>query len=972
MAYAHARGVIHRDLKPSNVMVGSFGEVQVMDWGLAKVLLQGGIADEAAAQPLDVTVITTVRSGSAGSGIESQAGSVLGTPSYMAPEQARGEMNRIDERADVFGLGAILCEMLTGRPPFAGSTREEIRAQAARGELTDALGRLEASGVDGELVGLARDCLAAERDRRPRDAGVVVRRVTAYLAGVQDRLKAAELAQVEAQTRAEEEIKRRAVADELAREATARAQEERKRRRMTVALAASLLVTAGLIGGGWNYLAQLRAARLVATTRVVTDALAEAERLRGQAQSAALGDLTKWSEALGAARRARDLLAEGEADASLRSRVTTALLELEREQAAAQKQGADLERDRKLLGELENIRGKRGEHWDPKRTDAEYATAFRDFGIDMERLDPKEAGRRLAQRSAAAELALYLDDWVHVRRKARDLKEEASWRRLLLAAQAADPDPWRISLRDQIGRGDPQTLSNLAADQKTSKAQPARSLFLLAGALKIQGDRDRAEEVLLWAWRLDPGDFWINFELGTVKGERIGYARPEEAARFLTAAVAIRPRSSSAHNNLGGVLEENGQVGEAIAEYRTALRLKPDYPEAHSNLGNALKKRGALDEAIAEYREALRLKPDFAAAHYNVGAVLQDLGRTDEAMAEYRTAIRLEPVNHQAHNNLGVVLAKNGQVGEAIAEYRTPLRLKPDLNAAHINLGLAQAEQGKLNEAIAEYREALRLKPGVFEVHFNLGAALTKQSKLDEAITEYVTALRLKPDFADTHCNLGHVFRQQGRFVEALAELKRGHELGSKKPNWPYPSAQWVRETERLVEIDRKLPAILAGKARPLDALGSLDLAQLCHLKKLYGASARFWADAFQTEPKLAEDMQVQNRYNAACDAALAGSGQGKDNPPLDDAAKARWRRLAIDWLKADLTTWSKAVGSGPAQARQAIPETLQHWKADTDLAGLRDAAALAKLPENEQKACRELWAGVDALLAKSGQKTPP
>src|SRR5262249_54300478 len=159
-AYAHARGVIHRDLKPSNVMVGSFGEVQVMDWGLAKVLPRGGADDDEKAGRAEdrETLIATARSGSDSPGL-SHAGSVMGTPAYMAPEQARGEIERVDERADVFALGSILCEVLTGSPAFTGRTATEILRKAAGGETADALARLDGCGSEADLIALARDCL---------------------------------------------------------------------------------------------------------------------------------------------------------------------------------------------------------------------------------------------------------------------------------------------------------------------------------------------------------------------------------------------------------------------------------------------------------------------------------------------------------------------------------------------------------------------------------------------------------------------------------------------------------------------------------------------------------------------------------------------------------------------------------------------------------------------------------------------
>src|SRR5262249_42260865 len=155
MAYAHARGGIHRDLKPTNIMVGSFGEVQVMDWGLAKVLPRGGaVEDDAAGElPAKENVISTPRDGTESA--LAVDGSVMGTPAYMAPEQARGEVDRLDERCDVFALGSILCEILTGQPGFTGRTAAEIQRKAARGDLADALARLERCGAESDLIALA-------------------------------------------------------------------------------------------------------------------------------------------------------------------------------------------------------------------------------------------------------------------------------------------------------------------------------------------------------------------------------------------------------------------------------------------------------------------------------------------------------------------------------------------------------------------------------------------------------------------------------------------------------------------------------------------------------------------------------------------------------------------------------------------------------------------------------------------------
>jgi serine/threonine-protein kinase len=251
---------------------------------------------------------------------------------------------------------------------------------------------------------------------------------------------------------------------------------------------------------------------------------------------------------------------------------------------------------------------------------------------------------------------------------------------------------------------------------------------------------------------------------------------------------------------------------------------------------------------------------------------------------------------------------------------------------------------------------------------------LRDKGKLGEAIAEFREAIRIKEDFAEPHCNLGLALREKGQFDEALVSLRRGHELGSKNPRWPYPSAQWLRNCERLVELDRKLPTILSGQKQPADPAERLALAQLCVLpcKKRYTDAVRFFREAFEEEPKLADDLNAQHRYNAACAAALAGCGQDQDTEKLDAQKRARLRQQALDWLWADMKAYRQLMEKSAAEAGPAIAPRMQHWLQDAHLADVRGAESLARLPETERQEWQKLWQEVEALRQQVAAKTKP
>ncbi len=1055
LAYAHAKGVIHRDLKPANIMVGSFGEVQVMDWGLAKVLAEGGIADEERASRQhqdDGTQIRTARSsGSSGGGSDTEAGTLLGTPAYMPPEQANGAVATLDRRADVFGLGAILCEVLTGKPPYVGRSSEEVRRKAANGDLADATARLDGCGADAELVALTKACLSPEAVDRPADANAVAAALTAYLDGVQERLRQAELAEAAAQ---------------------AKAREEGKRRRLTVALAATVLLA--VLGGA------------VGAIIYLTGAVAEQERQQRNAEAVA-GLLDQTTEAL----QARD--------------AAKAAVLLQAAQKRADEGGAEaLDGRRARLGEdltwLQELDKVDQFRWtvddqklpDPAAVGARFRAVLKQFGLSPASASAREAAARVSQSAVRERLVSALDWWLRV--------EQLPWVREVL--QGADPDAYRDAVRDALMAQDRDKLVALGGQAQAAEQPPGFVAFL--SEIRDLPEK-RSRELLRVAVRQRPGDLGLLMALGLPSTNRFR-EEVEESLRWYQAAVGVAPKSSIAHANLGAALHHKGEVEEAIACHRTAIALDPKYAlphsnlgaalrakgqleeaiacyrtaiaidkkfaRAHANLGNALRAKGQLEEAIACYRAAIALDPKYASdhaglglalqgkgqleeaiacyqkaiaidptraqahmylglalrakgqvekaiasfrttiaidpdnapahyslglalvangqveeaitsfratiaidpehvlAHYSLGNALQDKGQLEEAIASYQKAIAIAPKYAPAHYNMGNALRVNGQVEEAIACYRTAIDLDPKYAGPHSDLGIALCAKGQVEEAIASFRKAIALDPKHAKAHSNLGTALFDKRQLEEAIASYRKSIALDPKLAHAHGGLGRALLATGRFGEARDASARALKLLPERDPLRALVTKQLQLCERFLKLEERLPRLLQKESQPSSADESLVFAMLCKLKRLHAAAARLSADAFADSSKLADNLQASFRYNAACSAALAAAGQGEDAAQLDDTEKARLRRQALDWLRADLAAHAKLIASGPVSARPFVRQMLQHWQQDRDLASLRDAAALAKLDAEERAGFTQLWADVAALQKQAEQAT--
>jgi serine/threonine-protein kinase len=880
--FAHQSGIVHRDLKPANILLATDGTPKVTDFGLAR-RLEGG-------------------SGLTLSGVP------MGTPSYMAPEQARGEKGAVGPATDVYALGAILYEMLTGRPPF--------RAETSSGTLQQVLhedpvppSRLNPQ-VPRDLATICLKCLSKEPQRRYASAAALAEDLGRFL-------------------RAESIAARRAgPLERLARWA-------RRSPAAAALLAVTLLVATTVLGaGGWLI------GRQILTARAVKADLRDADRW--QQQSA-------FPEAGATLERAKSRLGDG-GPFWLYPVVEAA------------------RRDHQFLVQLETIRLNRwtlveGHHnhaallrFNKARADRNYAEAFRDHGLGDPPNDPQGVAARVRAFKWAAHIVAALDDW------AVCAVDSARQDRLLEAARRADPDPWRDRVRDPAFWRDGKALADLAREAPLPD-QPVPLLLALGERLSATG-----EDAVGFLGRVQeqyPDEFWVNFALALAlhdAGRRHG-GDPAPALVYYERALKIRPDALAVQNDVALVLidkhwlgdnERTGRGPGAVTVFHQLVRNAPHFAPGFNNLGVAWKHKGDWQQAGLAFQDALYNDPELAPAHINLGEVRAGSGDLIEAIPDYRRALQLDPNNARAHHLLGVALVATARGDEANDFYPEGVQ------------SLVEARGQALTEGVAHYWQAHDCDPKWISARNPLRMPPQGEARLKEAINHFREAVRLEPQFAQAHGALGQALLAQREFTEAEAETRRGLDLLSEWDKKVRANLEGQRQRcQRLRALEGRLPAVVQGKDRPA-AADCLDLAELCFAQNHFATAARLYAEALAATPGLTEDLRAGNRFNAARAAAMAGGGHGDDSAALGEPEREELRRQARDWLRLDLLAWAKKLETGTAADRIQAQKTLSPWQDDPDLAGLRDTETLDRLPPSERDVCRALWQDVAALLRRA------
>lgn len=861
VGFAHDKGVLHRDLKPLNVMIGQFGETLVLDWGLAKVIDVLGeqeiatdsdgqldklapnvsVDDQTLAEsPTSDTNVAATKGGATGAavtstgatgasaasasgtqprptepgtffrrqvttdartaGSQTMMGQIMGTPAYMPPEQARGLINELDARTDIYSLGGILYKLLTNQPPVAKGKAQDVLVKVISGQIPRP--REIDPTIPPALEAICCKAMALLQADRYQKALDLAADVEAWLAD-----EPVSVFPDPWQTKLWRWYRRHRALVHGA------------------GIAVGVIFAAGV---SWSVIEtqRINGLRLAASSKAQ-----EAQSATEQADFLKANSLL--TEALGQVKAETNLV-------QLRDRIQSDLDNVARLQAAAERERlAELRtKAARLLEDAQEATDTAKDFAQARTllTEAVTLLAKETSLADLHRQAQSrlaEVNQTLADQSkvdaAKAQFAKFTDAVEQVRVFGGDLSGEDSVDDLReahkLASEAIGFFEINFQQPDQLDR----RLTLLGPDATVAwRAGVAELLVTIAQTETNLAIKDRPDQVEAAAKRslerLQQADqLGLTSRPGLLlKADLLATLGQDDAAKqTLAQAESLPAKTRLDHYLLGDRARRTRQFATAILHLQDALRVDPDDFWSLNLLGVCHQAQGESAAAAAHFTACIARRPNVVWPYLSRAIAFAGQKQFENAHRDFSRALELSPRNYEVHLNRGFVHRLQGNVDEAKNDFTAAAELRPDMASPHVNLaelGMYQAEQLLLSDnspngvlrakaevqtALAELTKAIPLAPQQGRIYQLRGEVQVKLAAPDEALADFLRAIRLDPSpirRAASFREIGFIHQRAKRLPEALAAFDQSLSQNPRDTNVIRQRAEVLLSLNRFAE----------------------------------------------------------------------------------------------------------------------------------------------------------------------------